>query len=243
LFGGAAALASVSAASFTGATLANDSIVAAFGSELANQVQAATTTPLPINLAGTTVTVRDSANKEFFAPLFFVSPGQVNYLMPPGLAPGPVTVIVTNAAGRLASGTVTIEPVAPALFAANANGREAPAAVLLRIKADGTQVYEPVVMRLGNQFFNAPIDLSDETEQVYLIVYGTGLRHRRSLETVSARVSDVEVPVVFAGAVEGLAGLDQLNVRLPHALKSYGPVDFAVTVEGKPTNVLRIRIK
>lgn len=243
LLGGAAALASVSAASFTGATLASDSIVAAFGSELASEVQAATATPLPINLAGTSVTVRDSTNKDVLAPLFFVSPEQINYLMPTGLAPGPATVLVTNATGKLASGTVTIEPLAPALFAANANGREAPAAVLLRVKADGTQVYEPVVTRVGNQFSNLPIDLSDETEQVFLIAYGTGLRQRRALAAVSARVSEVEVPVLFAGAAEGFVGLDQLNVRLPHTLKGYGPVDFVVTVEGKPTNVLRIRIK
>jgi uncharacterized protein (TIGR03437 family) len=243
LLGDAAALASVSAASFTSGALASDSIVAAFGNELATNAQAATTLPLPISLAGTTVSVRDSTNKDFFAPLFFVSPGQVNYLMPAGLALGPATVSVTNAAGRLASGTVTIEPVAPALFAANANGSGVPAAVLLRIKADGTQVYEPMAVLQGNQFFALPIDLSDETEQVFLVAYGTGLRNHRSLETVSARVSNIEVPVLFAGAVEGLPGLDQLNVRLPHTLKGYGPGDFSVLVEGKPTNGLRIRIK
>lgn len=234
LLNNATVLANVNAASFTGETLASDSIVAAFGTELAAGAQVATIIPLPTNLGGTTVIVRDNTNKEFLAPLFFVSASQVNFLMPPGLAPGSATVFIANPAGKLASGTVMIEPVAPALFAANASGRGAPAAVLLRVKEDGTQVYEPLPLS---------IDLDDPTEQVFLIAYGTGLRQRSSLEAVTARVSDEPVPVLFAGAVAGLAGLDQVNVRLPRSLRTYGQVDFAVTVESKQTNVLRIRIK
>ena len=234
LLGGTNALANVNAASFSGQTLASDSMVAAFGSELATTTVAATTTPLPLNLAGTTITVRDSANKEVFAPLFFVSPGQVNFLMPAGLAPGSATVLIANPAGNLAGGTVTIEPVAPGLFSADASGRGTPAAVLLRVKADGSQVYEA----LGQQ-----IDLDDPAEQVFLIAYGTGFRQRRALDNVTARVSDVSVPVLFAGPVDGLAGLDQLNVSLPRSLRTFGQVDFNVTVDGKAANGLRIRIK
>ncbi|MGH8694757.1 MAG: hypothetical protein ACREVM_11080, partial [Burkholderiales bacterium] len=80
----AGAVASVSAASFSGATLASESIVAAFGAGLAITTQAAATLPLPISLAGTTISVKDSAGAERLAPLFFVSPGQINYQMPRG---------------------------------------------------------------------------------------------------------------------------------------------------------------
>jgi hypothetical protein len=57
----AAAVASVSAASFGGAELASESIVAAFGAGLATATQVATSLPLPTTLAGTTVKVRDNA--------------------------------------------------------------------------------------------------------------------------------------------------------------------------------------
>ncbi|MGH9844830.1 MAG: hypothetical protein ACREEM_39440, partial [Blastocatellia bacterium] len=65
---------SVSAASFSGAALAAEAIVASFGSNLATTMQSATVSPLPTTLAGTSVKVRDSAGSERLAPLFFVSP-------------------------------------------------------------------------------------------------------------------------------------------------------------------------
>src|SRR5262249_51145585 len=74
---------SVSAASYNGAELAKESIVAAFGNGLATEVRAATSLPLPTTLAGTKVKVKDSAGAERDASLFFVAPTQVNYLLPP----------------------------------------------------------------------------------------------------------------------------------------------------------------
>ena len=68
-------------------------------------------------LAGTTVTFTDSAGASSAAPLYFVSPGQVNAVVPAGLKPGPATFQVAGA-----TGFVTLSPVAPALFTANANG-------------------------------------------------------------------------------------------------------------------------
>ncbi len=94
------AVANVSAASFTGPTLASESIVAAFGAGLATTTQTAGAIPLPTSLAGTTITVRDSAGTERLAPLFFVSPDQVNYQMPPGTMPGLATVTI-NGGGEL----------------------------------------------------------------------------------------------------------------------------------------------
>jgi uncharacterized protein (TIGR03437 family) len=117
-----ASAASVSAASFASASLAPESIVAAFGTDLAVATQAATVTPLPTDLAGTTVKIRDSAGRETLAPLFFVSNAQVNYLIPAGMANGAATVNVTAGDGFASSGAIQIVPVAPGLFTANANG-------------------------------------------------------------------------------------------------------------------------
>ena len=77
---GTATVASVSAASFAaGGSLAPESIAAAFGANLATDTQTAPSLPLPTQLAGVSVKVRDSAGAERLAPLFFVSPGQINY--------------------------------------------------------------------------------------------------------------------------------------------------------------------
>lgn len=238
-------VASVSAASFKEASLASESIVAAFGAELASTTVAATSTPLPTQLAGTTVTVRDSANNEKLAPLFFVSAGQINFLMPAGLSNGPATVIVTNGAGKIASGAVNIAAVAPTLFAANANGRDVAAALVLRVRANGTQVYEPAAVfdQTQHRFVAVPIDLSNASEQIFLVAYGTGIRARSSLSGVTAKIGGVGVEVLFAGAATGFFGLDQLNLRLPHSLAGRGEVDLELAVDGQPANVLKLRIR
>ncbi|MGH9799239.1 MAG: SBBP repeat-containing protein, partial [Blastocatellia bacterium] len=137
-------IATVSAASFTSGSVSPEEIVAAFGANLASGIEVATSTPLPTTLLGTTVKVKDRLNVELPAPLFFVSPGQINLLIPSGLAAGKATITVTNAANATVSATVLIEKTAPGLFSANASGKDVAAAVLLRVKPDGSQIFEPV---------------------------------------------------------------------------------------------------
>ena len=238
-------VASVSAASFSASALASSSIVAAFGDNLASSVQIGSSSPLPVSLVGTSVTVRDSANAEKIARLFFVSPTQINFLMPEGLAAGAATVLVANGEGRLSTGTVTIAPVAPALFAANANGKDVPAAVILRIKANGSQSYEPLAAfdSSQNKFVAAPIDLGTETDQVFFVGYGTGFRGRSSLSAVSVKIGGADSEVLFAGTAEGFFGLDQLNARIPRSLIGKGDVDLELTVDGVKANVMKLRIR
>ncbi len=239
------AAATVSAASFSADALASEAIVASFGNELATTTQAAASTPLPLNLAGTSVIVRDSANVERPAPLFFVAPGQVNFQIPAGTKTGPAAVLISNPAGRIASGAINVEAVAPALFAANSNGRDVPAALVLRINAAGAQSYEPVAVfdQAQNKFVAVPIELSNPNEQVFLVAFGSGWRKRSALEAVTAKAGGEISPVLFAGAVEGLVGLDQVNVRLPVNLAGRGEVEFLLQADGKAANVLRILIK
>lgn len=238
-------IASVSAASFNASSLANASIVAAFGDNLAVSVQVGAGSPLPVSLAGTSVTVRDSANVEKFARLFFVSPGQVNFLMPDGLAAGSATILVANGEGKLSAGTVNIAAVAPALFSANSNGREVPAAVVLRVKADGSQLYEQVAAfdPVQNKFVAVPIDLGDETDQVFFVGYGTGIRGRSTLNSVGLKIGEFDCEVLYAGIAEGFFGLDQINARIPRSLIGKGDVDLELTVDGAKANVLKLRIR
>ncbi len=93
----------VSAASYVSTSLAPESIVSAFGSGLATSTLAAASTPLPTTLAGSTVKVRDSAGAERLAPLFFVSPAQINYQMPAGTANGAATITVTSGDGSVST--------------------------------------------------------------------------------------------------------------------------------------------
>lgn len=235
---------SVSAASYT-PSLASESIIAAFGSGLATATQAAATTPLPTTLAGTTVKVRDSAGTERNAPLFFVSPTQINYLVPPSTANGAATITVSSSDGTLSIATPTINQVAPGLFTADASGQGLAAAVALRVKANGSQSFEPIARfdPTQSRFVPIPIDLGPEGEQVFLILYGTGIRFRSGLSAVNVTLGGVSAPVSYAAAQGSLAGLDQVNVQLPRTLVGRGEVAVALTADGQAANSVRVSIK
>ncbi|MEP7340770.1 MAG: hypothetical protein ABI977_23775 [Acidobacteriota bacterium] len=238
-------IASVSAASFAGTELTPEGITAAFGEKLATQTLSANDLPLPTQLAGTTVKVKDSGGMERSAPLFFVAPAQINYLIPSGTALGIATITVTSGDGTVSGGTATIAAVAPGLFTANASGQGVAAAVVLRVKENGAQSYEPVAQfdTAQNRFAPVPIDLGPETDQLFLILYGTGIRFRSSLATTSATIGGAISDVLYAGPVDGYAGLDQVNLHIPRSLAGHGVVNVALIVDGKTANTVTIQIK
>jgi uncharacterized protein (TIGR03437 family) len=244
------AVASVSAASFADTGAAAESIIASFGQGFAGGVEVATSVPLPTTLGGTSVVVRDSASPilagaaavDRLAPLFFVSPNQINLQIPPGVAPGAATVNVLRGGAVVASGTVQINSVAPGLFTANASGQGVAAAVVFRRRADGSESFEPVAQfdQAQNRFIPIPIDLGPDTDQVFLIPFGTGFRFG---STTTATIGGVNSEVLFAGASPGFVGLDQANIRLSRNLIGRGEVDVALTVDGKAANTVRIVIR
>jgi len=238
-------VASVSAASFVGTDLAPEAITAAFGGNLATTVKIADGLPLPTQLAGTTVRIKDSAGTERPAPLFFVAPSQVNYLIPTGTATGSATVTITSGDGSVSNGKVAISAVAPGLFSANASGQGIAAATVLRVKADNSQVYEEVSRfdaALGKAV-PVPIDLSNPNEQVYLILFGTGFRGRSSLTATTLLIGGVPVSALYAGPQGDFAGLDQINLQLPRTLAGRGEVTISLTVNGKTANAVTITAK
>jgi uncharacterized protein (TIGR03437 family) len=242
--GAVATVSTVSAASYSGSSLASESIVAAFGSNLATTTQLASTIPLPTSLAGTSVRVKDSAGTEQLAPLFFVASTQVNFLVPTGTANGAANITIISSDGSISAGTVQIAPVAPGLFSANASGQGVATGVALRIKANGSQSYEPISQfdQAQNKFVAIPLDLGPATDQLFLILYGTGIRFRSNLSSVTARIGGADAELLYAGHVEGLVGLDQVNMRVPRSLAGRGEVDVVITADGKTANPVRVSI-
>jgi uncharacterized protein (TIGR03437 family) len=237
------ALANVSAASLLAGELAAGQIVTAFGENLAPATQTAASLPLPLELAGVRVLVTDSQGVERLAPLFFVSSAQINYLLPEETAEGVATVKIINAEGAVSLGVIEVAAPAPSLFTANADGQGVAAAVTMRLRSDGSQSFEPVAQfdAAQGRFVASPIDLGQEGE-VFLLLFGTGLRGRHA-EDVTARIGGAKVEVLFAGPQGRLAGLDQINLRLPRSLAGRGEVEVALTIGGKPANIVGIRIE
>ncbi|MFN0085449.1 MAG: Ig-like domain-containing protein [Blastocatellia bacterium] len=243
---GLKAVAAVSAASFlTAGDLASDSIAAAFGMNLSAAPQSAGTLPLPTSLGGATLRVRDTNGGERLSPLFFASPGQLNFLVPGGTANGEAAITVTSDKGETLTGTVRIATVAPGLFSANGDGKGVASAVAIRIPANNPPRFESIAQLdpATNRFVSTPIDLGPEGERVILALFGTGFRGRGGLGNVTAALGGVAAPVAYAGLVPGLAGLDQANIELPRALAGRGEIDLLLVVDGRPANPVRIHIR
>ena len=232
----------VSAASQKPGPVAPGSMVTVFGAQLAGGAQSASVRPLPTTLEDCTVTVKDANGVERPAGLYFVSPNQINFQIPPDTAVGSATVTMVGGDQTQTLASVSVSTIAPGLFSLNPDGLAA--ADVTRINGSNTS-YEPVA-QLDNAtglFVAVPIDLGSDTDKVYLTLYGTGVRNRTSLDAVQVLVANVLVPVDFAGPSTASEGLDLIHVLLPGGLRGTGTATVLVTVNGVSSNGVRIAIK
>ena len=189
----------------------------------------ATTVPLPTSLDGNTVTVTDSAGVARPAPLFFVSPGQINFEIPAGTATGTATVTIQNPNGTIQSTTIQIGSVSPGIFELNGSGLVA--AWVLPVISGAQQPLQPVYQLVSGSVVALPVSLGPATEQVYLEIYGTGFRNAKN---VTATVGGLSVPVLGWAATAQFVGEDQVNIGpLPHSLAGKGSVNIVITADGQ----------
>ena len=238
-------LTTVSAASFSGEFgAAPESIASGFGEGLAAGTVVAMETQLPTSLAGTVVKITDSEGTEYLAQLFFVASLQINYLIPEDAGSGLALVIVETDGQEVARGTLQINAVAPSLFAANANGQGVAAAVALRVAADGTQTGLLIFDGTAPEGSRAalPIDLGSESDRIFLLMFGTGMRGFATAAT--ATVGGEQVGVGGPVAQSEFVGLDQANLGpLPRSLIGRGEVNILLTVDGKTANTVTVNIQ
>ncbi|MBS1807092.1 MAG: SBBP repeat-containing protein [Acidobacteria bacterium] len=244
----------VTAASYGHIPMARESIVSVFGVRLATRIETGTDTDpntggaqLPTTLAGTTVKIKDSEGVERLAPLFFASPEQINYQIPPNTPVGGALVTVTAEDGTVSIGTIQIVDVAPDLFSADSSGKGAAVGHLVRVKAGNIQTEEQFVKQVNGTWELIPIDLGADlganTDQVFLVLFGTGIRFRPDPPQVSAKIGGADARVDYARNQCCFVGVDQVNLLIPRSLIGKGEVDVVLTVEGKTANTLRIAIK
>ncbi len=217
-----------------GRPVAPGSLVSLFGSGLAPAALAASATPLPLRLGSTEVLVNGTP-----APLFFVSPGQINFQFPFDTA-GPSAAVRVRVAGTpSAEARVEVAPQAPVIFLApavspsagavlnpdgslNAPENPAPAAAVIQIFATGLGAVEPA-LESGRP---APAD-------------GPLLR---AAAPVSALVAGREAEVLFAGPAPGLVGVYQVNVRLPADLAA-GAVPLSLRAGEALSNTVTVVVE
>ena len=93
-------------------------VVSIFGRNLGAKLATASRVPLPDETEGTRALVNGTP-----APLYFVSPTQINAQLPYGPAAGPVTLQVTTASGSRGTERLEFAEQAPALYRLSRDGR------------------------------------------------------------------------------------------------------------------------
>ncbi len=189
---------------------------------------------LPEALGGFTVVITDSAGAAHNARIYVVANGQLNILLPPGIAEGPATLKVWNDEQLVSVETIQIAEVSPGIFSAASNG--------MGVAAAGYTLAGPGESRTEGIIFDAnlapiALDFGPDGAALYVSLYGTGLRNFSG--EVSVTVDGMPVPFSGPVAHPDFEGLDQLNIGpLPRSLAGRGEVEIVVTVDGKVANVV-----
>jgi uncharacterized protein (TIGR03437 family) len=226
------------------ATVAPDEIASLFGIPGLNGTITGTI-PLGTSLGGVSVNITDSTGTTRTALLYAVSgpTSQINLVIPSGTAAGPAVASITLPDGTVITTAINVVTTAPAVFTANETGQGVYSGQVTYVQADGSQTVVPsATLNDGTNNFTAnPINLGRPGDQVYLVLYATGLRHGSS---VTATVNSMAIPVTFFGAQPVNPGLDQVNLGpLPISLAGAGQVNIVVTVDGQAANTVTATIQ
>jgi uncharacterized protein (TIGR03437 family) len=205
--GGATITAAQNAASFK-PVFAPGMLMTLFGNNLANATRSAQSLPLPLALDGVSATINGVP-----APLWFVSPGQINLQIPYETPIGAAVVLVNNN-GQVGSHLIQVSATAPGIF--NSSGAVVPAAEARRGSA-------------------ASIYVTGDGEMTPMLETGapppadtplTDLPKPRA--PVKVTVGGVPAEVTFVGNV-WLVGITQVNFTVPAGAPT-GPQPVVVTV-------------
>jgi uncharacterized protein (TIGR03437 family) len=213
-------LAVVNAASFApaGNPISPGEFVTLYGTGLAKSIQTAAP-PYPLTLNGVSVLVNNKP-----APLYFVSPGQLNVLVPFATTGPTATIVVQNSNVNSNTVTVPVAATSPGIYALDQSGSGGGAI----LHAD----YSPVNA--------AKPAIGGETVLVYLtglgavtptVADGTAGNVNtlyQSNADVVVYVGGEQATVLFKGLAPGYPGLYQLNVTLPQFLKASGNLPLAI---------------
>jgi len=211
----------------TGHALAPGSIASIFGQNLAATTASFTGYPLTTSLAGTSVTLGGAA-----APLFYVSPGQINFQVPhsqgfssvPGSPYLSAAVIVTTAGVSSDPVSVDITGSGPGIFTQDGSG--CGPGVILNVKPDGTVSLNPTsnsaspgdyLEMFGTGFNNPPYYAPYAVPDGYPAPADVA----QFAQTAGGVFDNTQRPIQFSslGGLQskapGLVGVDQINTLVP----------------------------
>lgn len=194
----------VSATGTNAVAVGRGSMVTVFGVNLANSMAVTQRPDFDYMLGGVSVTVTGAA-----AQLIYVSPGQINFVLPQGAATGDAIEYSINNNGIVTKGTAKISDAGPGVFTYGSQGSGSAAATCQAVSSDN-----PPVVTYGLP----PCAVSDDTNQRFLNIYLTGVRNAASgtiTLVYGPSGSQTTVTPQYVGPQGTYPGLDQINILLP----------------------------
>jgi uncharacterized protein (TIGR03437 family) len=216
--------------------LAVGSFAAAYGINLAKAPVTAPGASFPTTLGGVTVSITDSAGVTTQAPIQYVSPGQVNYVVPAGAAAGIATVTIGSA-----SGAAQIDILGPGLYSLNGTTGVAAATAAL-YGTDGT-ITPVTLFQCSTVCTAAPMSLGGAGQTLVVTLYGTGFRNATPATAQSVTIGGVPAQILYLGAQPTDPGLDQVNVVVPRSLAGAGEVPVVLSVGGLTANTVTLSFR
>ncbi len=219
----------VNGANLLSQRLAPGSIITIFGSQLSTQTEQATSFPIPTTLGGTEVAINGE-----LAPLLFVSPNQINAIVPVGSLAGRGGLIVRTGFGQNRWTPFEVTTAAPEIFmlderhaiAVNQDGSlntaENPAAQgsILSVYFTGQGATSPPVAN-GQRAPYGPFSLVSSN--------------------ASVSIGGQQADTTYLGLAPGYAGLAQANIIVPQGLTGELPV--GITIAGYESNLAFISVR
>ncbi|MCZ6489943.1 MAG: hypothetical protein O7A06_05375, partial [Acidobacteria bacterium] len=225
-----------------GGALAPGSIVAIFGNNLADDLQLATAVPLPTTLGNTSVTFNGIS-----APLFFVSPTQINAQVPFDVLPGEVSVQIKRGSETSASQTVSVATVSPGIFALNQQGTGQGAVLIANTAtfAAPSGSIPSQEARPANRLDFISIfasGLGDVTNRPANGAPPSGEDLSTTMAAPAVTIGGVDVLPSFSG-LTSFVGLYQVNVQVPSNAPTGEAVEVVLTIGGVTSNTVTIAVE
>jgi len=240
----------VNAASFVpfgepGHATAPGSIVSIFGVNISGEPRQAGSIPLPLAVEGVSVTLDGIP-----APLFFVSPGQINAQLPSRVRGTEAAVVVRNGAGESVEREIQINAVSPGVFTVSQQG--AGQGIVTFANSTDLAAPESLIDELRSMGANASGRPAGTGDLVTIWCAGLGpvmpaiedgrnsfdedgFQLRETVSQPQVLIGGEAVPsqdVLFSGLAPEFVGLYQVNIRLADDLPRGDAVSVQLRIGG-----------
>jgi len=239
--------AGVTPAANYGETLAPGVIASLFGTNLAPGIASAIAVPIPTELEGVSVSVNG-----ILAPLFYVSPSQINFQLPWELLALPVqaraNVVVTVNGSASAGQSFLPQAVSPGIFTLNSSGSGQGAIQIANtaIFAAPPNIIPAALARPANRGEFVTIycsGLGDVSPRPATGAPASDSPLSNTLLMPSVVIGGVGAQVTFAGLSPGYVGLYQVNAQVPSGSTTGGQVPVVITLGGVTSNVVTMAVQ